>query len=180
MPDTPAPAPPPPMTPYAPPAGYASASSGPTPVTMRLPAGMTFWDLISFLIILVGGILILVGFLLGDSGEAALSNMPPSPTTVQNDFEGFYIWTGIGAFLVILGYLCRALIFPMIAGRRKAAPAAMSPAMAAAPAAMPPAAPPAAAPMAAPATPTCPICGKPATYIAQYGRYYCYADARYL
>ena len=46
-----------------------------------------------------------------------------------------------------------------------------------APAAPPP---PAAAPAAAPATPNCAKCGKPTTYIAQYGRYYCYADNLYV
>lgn len=42
---------------------------------------------------------------------------------------------------------------------------------------------PAPAPMAAPAppaAPTCPRCGKPATWIAQYNRWYCYTDAQYL
>ena len=42
---------------------------------------------------------------------------------------------------------------------------------------------PAAPPMvaAAPAqAPVCPRCGKPATWVAQYGRYYCYTDAQYL
>jgi hypothetical protein len=50
---------------------------------------------------------------------------------------------------------------------------------AAAPAPMAPA-PPMAAPAAAPAAPICPVCGQPTTYIAQYGRYYCYTDARYV
>jgi hypothetical protein len=50
--------------------------------------------------------------------------------------------------------------------------------------------PPQAAPMAAPApapaapaggsVPFCPTCGKPGTYVAQYGRYYCYDDKIYL
>jgi len=31
-----------------------------------------------------------------------------------------------------------------------------------------------------PATPVCPHCGQPSTYIAQYGRYYCYTDKQYL
>jgi hypothetical protein len=53
-------------------------------------------------------------------------------------------------------------------------PAAPAPPYAA-PAPPPPA--PAAAP---PAAPTCPTCGQPATYVAQYGRYYCYTDKQYL
>ena len=40
--------------------------------------------------------------------------------------------------------------------------------------------PPAPAPVAAPAAPNCAKCGKPTTYIAQYGRYYCYADNLYV
>ncbi len=39
---------------------------------------------------------------------------------------------------------------------------------------------PAAAQAAPPATPSCPSCGRPTSYIAQYGRYYCYPCARYL
>ena len=31
-----------------------------------------------------------------------------------------------------------------------------------------------------PAMPSCPSCGRPTNYIAQYGRYYCYPCARYL
>jgi len=44
-------------------------------------------------------------------------------------------------------------------------------------AAPPPPAPP---PVAAPAAPMCAKCGKPTTYIAQYGRYYCYTDNLYV
>jgi len=50
------------------------------------------------------------------------------------------------------------------------APAAPQPAMAPAPAAAP----------AAPQAMTCPRCGKPATWIAQYSRWYCYTDAQYV
>jgi len=35
-------------------------------------------------------------------------------------------------------------------------------------------------PQAAPAAAICPRCGRPATYIPQYGRYYCYTDQQYL
>lgn len=39
----------------------------------------------------------------------------------------------------------------------------------------------AAAPMGAPAAgPKCPSCGQPTTYVAQYGRYYCYGEGKYL
>ncbi len=43
-----------------------------------------------------------------------------------------------------------------------------------------PAPPPPAAPAAAPAAPFCAKCGKPATYVPQYGRYYCYDDKVYV
>lgn len=56
-------------------------------------------------------------------------------------------------------------------------PAYAAPPPAAAPAPMAP--PPAAAP-APPTAPLCPKCGKPTTYIPQYGRYYCYADNLYV
>lgn len=35
-------------------------------------------------------------------------------------------------------------------------------------------------PAGAPSVPFCPTCGKPGTYVAQYGRYYCYDDKVYL
>jgi hypothetical protein len=47
-------------------------------------------------------------------------------------------------------------------------------------AAPPPQATPPPPPVAAPTVPFCPTCGKPGTYIAQYGRYYCYDDKTYL
>ena len=62
-----------------------------------------------------------------------------------------------------------------------ASPAAPGPA---APAPAPVAAPPFGAvgspPAPAPAVPNCPRCGQPATWIPQYGRFYCYRDAQYL
>ena len=56
------------------------------------------------------------------------------------------------------------------------------PMYAAAPGAAPAYAAPGAAPAAAtpPTTPMCPRCGQPATYIAQYGRWYCPRDQTYL
>lgn len=49
----------------------------------------------------------------------------------------------------------------------------------------PPGTPPAAAPMAAPApaaapAPNCPRCSRPATFVPQYNRYYCYSCAQYV
>ncbi|MGA7649886.1 MAG: hypothetical protein ACLP8V_04470 [Thermoplasmata archaeon] len=61
-----------------------------------------------------------------------------------------------------------------------AAPVYAAPAPAAAPMATAPPPAPAAAPPAQPTAPFCVKCGKPTTYIAQYGRYYCYADNLYV
>jgi hypothetical protein len=44
----------------------------------------------------------------------------------------------------------------------------------------PPYQPPYQAPPAAPAVQICPTCGKPATYIQQYNRWYCYSCRKYL
>jgi len=183
MPDETAPPPPPaaPSYAYQPPAGYQSPppSSG-----VKLPSWLNLWDFIFLILILVGAILILAGFLSGDAGVAAETATPPSATTIQNDFEGFFIWTGVGAFLAILGWILREFIPPMMASRKAAAaaaPAMAAPSMGAPAAPAPSPAPAAPAPVqAAPATPLCSKCGKPTTYIAQYGRYYCYTDNLYV
>jgi len=169
--------PPPPPSAYQPAPAYSPAPASGSVV--RLPAGMTLWDLIGFIIILVGAILILVGFLLGEAAVAALGSSPPSPSTYQNDLEGFFTWSGIGIFLVVLGWWLRVMLFPIIAARKQPSSSGMAgPAPAAAPVMAPPP-PPVAAPVV-PATPVCPKCGKPTTYIAQYSRYYCYTDAQYV
>jgi hypothetical protein len=59
-------------------------------------------------------------------------------------------------------------------------PMAPPPAMPPPQAAPPMAAPAAAAAPAASAVPNCTNCGRPTTYIAQYGRYYCYSCSRYV
>jgi len=162
------------MAAYPPPTGYAPAST-PSSGGVKLPAGMSLWDLLGVLIILVGAILILVGFLYGD-GYASQLGPGGSATTAQGDLEAFFVAAGVGIFLTILGWMFRFLL-PMFLKKRAGAPAsAAAPGMAAAPAP----APPAMAPATAPAAPACTNCGKPTTYIAQYGRYYCYSCARYV
>jgi hypothetical protein len=59
----------------------------------------------------------------------------------------------------------------------QAAPAAPAPAPAAA---APPYTPPPPAPAPTPAAPACPTCQKPATFIAQYNRYYCFSCSKYV
>jgi hypothetical protein len=167
----------------------APVTSQPTSSGVKLPAGMNLWDLIGLLIIFVGSILILVGFLFGDAYASQLGS-GGSASTAQSDIEGFFIWTGVGIFLTILGWLFRVLL-PMFMGRKRVAstpsvmatayPSYSAPAGYVAPTAEAPVTPaPQPAPVAAPAAPACANCGKPTTYIAQYGRYYCYACARYV
>jgi len=98
------------------------------------------------------------------------------------------IWMILGFILggIIIGILVLVawLKFdPLITWQRNqmmggAAPAGYAPVMAAPAVAPPPPAAPAAAPQAA--APFCPKCGKPTTFIAQYGRYYCYTDNQYV
>jgi hypothetical protein len=178
---TPAP-PPAPYQPVYPPA--PSAPSGGT--TVRIPAWLDFGVIIA----VIGGILILVGFLYGNAFVQAEAATPPSASTIQNDYQAFFIWTGVGAFVAILGWAIHVMLPILLKSRKVAAapaPAYMAPA--AAPAAMPPSTPgavPAAAqpaplsPPVTPGAPNCSNCGKPTTYVAQYGRYYCYACARYV
>ena len=175
-PPVPPPAPAPAYAP-APTYGAASASSPPASAGVKLPSWLNLWDLIGLLIIFVGAILILVGFLFGDAAYAAEGANPPVASTIQGDFEAFFVWTGVGIFLAILGYLFR-VVTPMYMGRKRATPAMAAPSPMVDPAAAPAASMP--APAAAPASPACANCGKPTTYIAQYGRYYCYSCARYV
>jgi hypothetical protein len=99
------------------------------------------------------------------------------------------IWMILGFIIggIILGILLLVAYLkydPLINAQRQAMGQAPSmggmppPPPGGAPAPPPPMAP---APVAAPApTPFCSKCGKPTTYIAQYGRYYCYDDKLYV
>lgn len=66
---------------------------------------------------------------------------------------------------------------PSYGGPAYSPPTAPAPS-APAPPAVPP--PPPASPAAPPQIPNCPRCGRPATWIPQYNRWYCYADSQYL
>lgn len=97
------------------------------------------------------------------------------------------IWMILGFILggILLGVLLLIAYLkfdPLINWQRSqqqggAPPPGYAPQYAAPPPVAPPPPPP--APAAAPATPLCAKCGKPTTYIAQYGRYYCYTDNLY-
>jgi hypothetical protein len=167
--------PPPPAPAYQPPPTYAAApaSAPPSSSGVKLPAWLDLWTMLGLLVILVGAIFILVGFLFGDAAASQLGS-GGSASTYQSDLEAFFVWTGVGIFLTIFGWLFRVIV-PLWQGQKRAS---ASSTLAAAPAPQTTAAPATAA--AAPASPACANCGKPTTYIAQYGRYYCYACARYV
>jgi hypothetical protein len=155
---------------------------------MAGPAKVPSWIDIGQIVCGIGGLLIFIGFIFG---YLAMTNFPTSATNqgnlsnYQGDFEGFFIITAFGLLLAVGGWLMHS-IWPKFQARPRPAPAvyappAPAPMAAPAPEAMaqaPP--PPAPAPVAAPAAPLCPKCGKPTTYIAQYGRYYCYTDGLYV
>jgi len=165
MPDAPVPPPPP----SAPPATYQPQPTyQPAPSGVKMPA----WLDIGMIVMGVGGLLVLIGFLFGDAAAGQFGNGTLS--TFQSDLEFFFVLSGLGFLLVVAGWMLR-IIMPQWKAQKAAAPAYAAP-----PVATPPAAAPPAAPMAAPAAPACANCGKPTTYIAQYGRYYCYACARYI
>ncbi len=97
---------------------------------------------------------------------------------------GFILGGILIGILLLIAYL---KFDPVITWQRQqqgGAPPGYAPQYAAPPAyaAPPPAAapPPPAPAAAAPAAPLCAKCGKPTTYIAQYGRYYCYTDNLYV
>jgi hypothetical protein len=189
--------------PAAPPPSGPSMSYPPSPMyqpapaaastMVRIPAWLDFGVIIGFL----GGILVLVGFSYGNGYASDLTN-GTSASTLQSMLEGFFVWCGVGFFLVVLGWALHIML-PLFMNRPKKAPAPYAAPMApmaapaqptpdAMPATMPMAAAPAAAAAAAPTlgpavtpgAPNCANCGKPTTYIAQYGRYYCYSCARYV
>jgi len=94
--------------------------------------------------------------------------------------------------IVVVVVIVAAVAVVLLTRRRRGRqPAGMAPAAMAPPSAGPsgptpptmqpvPAAAAAPALAAAPAAPVCAHCGQPGTYIAQYGRYYCYNDKQYL
>jgi hypothetical protein len=103
--------------------------------------------------------------------------------TKEGDYEGAKGWTII---LGILGLLFGGVITGILyiiawvklryaVNEQRAAPTMGAPA---APMYGAPVSPTGSAPAGAP--PTCPKCGQPGTWVAQYSRYYCYKDQQYL
>jgi hypothetical protein len=93
---------------------------------------------------------------------------------------GFIIGGILLGILLLIAYLKYDPLINWQRGQGGMAPAYGAPPPPGAPPPMMAPPPPQAAPAAAPAVPNCPVCGRPTTYIAQYGRYYCYTDARYV
>jgi uncharacterized membrane protein YidH (DUF202 family) len=153
--------------------------------------GAVIGALIGAVWIVIGGVVAIIVYMQMNSIEAKVNDHQYEAAKSQT-----LIWVVLGfIFGIILGIILLVawLKFdPLITWQRNqggappagytqyAAPMYAPPAQAApAPVAPPPPAPPAAAPAPAPA-PFCVKCGKPTTYIAQYGRYYCYADNLYV
>jgi small-conductance mechanosensitive channel len=132
--------------------------------------------------LVIGGVVAILVYMQMKSIEAKVNARQYEQAKSQT-----LIWMIIGfLFGILLGILLLIAYIkfdPLITWQRSQGGAAATYAAPPPPGAPPPMmAPPSpqAAPAAAPAAPNCPICGQPATYIAQYGRYYCYTDARYV
>ncbi len=144
------------------------------------PATLPGWITLGQVVVGVGAIIIFIGFIFG--GLAA-SNIGTSATNqgnlgnYVNDLEAFFVLTGLGILIAMAGWGFHS-IWPKFQARPRPAPMYVPP-VAPAPAPTGMAAPPP-PPPAAPAAPNCPKCGNPTTYIAQYGRYYCFNDKLYV
>jgi len=141
---------------------------------------------------------------LGASGPSIKLQAGPEPVSVaQQQYSAItsgsggsssssFPWAIVAIAVVVVLVIVVAVV--MLARRRRHPPAAASAGAAGAPVAWSPGTPPSqtapaptgpAAPgqnptSSAPPIPSCPSCGQPGTYIAQYGRYYCYTDKQYL
>jgi hypothetical protein len=115
--------------------------------------------------------------------ESMIDRAPPAQAR-----ESLLLWGILGILFgfVVLGILLLWVFFKVdAAGRGAAFPAAPSPTSPTAPVAVPPGAVNAAGPSlafagAGEAQVRCPRCGNLGSFVAQYGRYYCYNCQRYL
>lgn len=159
-------------------------------------SGALVWFLIWPIMILIFGVIDIVIFMQMGSIRSLLDQ-----GRLQEAKSKTLIWAILG--LLLGGFLVGIILILAYMKYDSAINAAAQPAYQAAPppaygggygyAAPPAAAPPAAAPPAAPpaapapppaptaqAAPTCPKCGRPATFVAQYNRYYCYSCSQYV
>jgi hypothetical protein len=157
---------------------------------LALIAGIAFVVLIPFGVLvggvwlILGGIVALVVYLQMKSIEEKVNARQYEAAKSQT-----LIWMILGfLFGLLLGIILLIAFLkfdPLINWQRNQMAGGMPPPGYAAPYAPPPAAPapappPVPAPAAAPSAPFCAKCGKPTTWIAQYGRYYCYTDNLYV
>lgn len=139
---------------------------------------------------LVGGVWLVIGGIIGIVIYLQMGSIEEKFNARQYEVAKTQtlIWTILGFFFGIILGLILLIAFlkfdPLINWQRTqgamAPPGYVPPYAAPAPMPAAPAAPPPSAPAIAPAPPFCPKCGKPTTFIAQYGRYYCYTDGLYV
>ena len=140
---------------------------------------MPGWITLGQVIVGVGALLIFIGFIFGALAASNIGTSASNQGNIQNyvnDLEAFFVLTGIGILIAMGGWGFHS-IWPKFKARPRPAPTYAPPMAPAAPAGMAAPPPP---PAAAPAAPNCPKCGNPTTYVAQYGRYYCYTDNLYV
>jgi hypothetical protein len=141
------------------------------------PAILPGWITLGKVIVGVGAIIIFVGFIFGGLAASNIGTSATNQGNAQNyvnDFEAFFVLTGVGILIAMAGWGFHS-IWPKFKARPRLAFTYVPPVAAApAPAGM------AAPPPPPPAGLNCPKCGNPTTYIAQYGRYYCFTDNQYL
>jgi len=133
--------------------------------------------------LLIGGVVAIIVYLQMDSIQQKVNTRQYEAAKTQT-----LIWMILGfIFGILLGIILLIAYIkfdPLINWQRSqmqggAPPAGFVPPYAAPTPAAPVATPPP-PPAAAPAAPFCSKCGRPTTYIAQYGRYYCYTDNLYV
>jgi hypothetical protein len=150
--------------------GYDPYCGGVIAFALIFPAFILIWGIVDFLLWI--NVKQIEGMVDAGQYEAAKSK------TLIWVIMGFIFGGIITGIFMLLAYL---KFDPVINAQRAQMGGGMAPTGYAPPppqAAPPPPAP--APPAAAPAAPVCPTCGQPGTWVAQYGRYYCYTDKQYL
>ncbi len=151
----------------------AVSMAGPTVSPATLPG----WITLGQVVVGVGAIIIFIGFIFGALAAGSIGTSATNQGNLQNyvnDLGAFFILTGLGILIAMAGWGFHS-IWPKFKARPR-------PVLAYVPLVAPAPAP---AGMAAPppppsAAPNCPKCGNLTTYVAQYGRYYCFTDKEYV
>jgi len=141
------------------------------------PATLPGWITLGQIIVGVGAMIIFLGFIFGALAAGSIGTSATNQGNAQNyvnDLEAFFFLTGLGILIAMAGWGFHS-VWPKFKARPRPVLTYVPPvAPASAPAGM------AAAPPPPPAGPNCPKCGNPTTYVAQYGRYYCFTDKQYV